>query len=505
MTYDLFPGGDGDAFPSPRDFQDTAHRELRAGFTAGHQRQVLMAPTGAGKTFLALRLISESLKLGKRAIFICDRKTLINQTSAVADAYRMPAHGILQASNPRMNLSRPFQIASAQTIQSRGLNDSYDLVVVDEAHTRFASTEKFLEATSGAVVGLSATPFTKGLGKIYSRVVNATTMRELVKSGVLVSMRVLSCARPDMTGAKTSGGEWTAAAAAERGDGLIGDVVLEWMRHASGMKTIVFAPTIAHCEKLVDRFSAAGIRAATFTADTKDDVRAALLGEYRKTDSELRVLVSVEALAKGFDVPDVECVCDCRPLRKSFSTFVQMVGRGLRCAPGKTECILLDFSGNVLRFQPDYEEIYFNGLAELDAGEKLDKEPREIDPNVESKGCPRCGHKPFANRCTQCGNTRPSEIEHAEGAAIEFDVLSGSGRYAKDRPELWAMICTAKRNTAGPSSNPKGSSAHAYREITGAWPSRGWDYESAPRVTPSPALLGKLKSLQIAFRNRRKR
>src|SRR5574337_2059742 len=93
------------------------------------------------------------------------------------------------------------------------------------------------------------------------------------------------------------------------------------------------------------------------------------------------VLISVEALAKGFDVKDVECVCDCRPLRKSLSTAIQMWGRGLGSSPetGQTDCYLLAFSGNIIRFAADYSEIFCEGLDALDAVEKLDKAIRRDD------------------------------------------------------------------------------------------------------------------------------
>ena len=109
------------------------------------------------------------------------------------------------------------------------------------------------------------------------------------------------------------------------------------------------------------------------SANTLPAEREQILKEFRKPDSILRVLVSVEALAKGFDVPDVSCVIDCRPLRKSLSTAIQMWGRGLRASPttGKTDCILLDHSGNITRFAEDFEAIFYNGLDALDAGEKL--------------------------------------------------------------------------------------------------------------------------------------
>ena len=143
----------------------------------------------------------------------------------------------------------------------------------------------------------------------------------------------------------------------------------------------MFGATIAHCKQLASEFTRHGIMAAVFTSETTAAERELLLKEYRKPNSMLKVLISVEALAKGFDVPDVGCVCDARPLRKSLSTAIQMWGRGLRSSPetGKTDCILLDFSGNIIRFAEDYTEIFFNGLAELDSGEKLDKKIRKDD------------------------------------------------------------------------------------------------------------------------------
>ena len=78
-------------FPGLRAFQTATNIELRRGHTKT-QKQIVMAPTGAGKTLLALHVCAEALARGGRVVFICDRKTLINQTSAVADAYGMPPH-----------------------------------------------------------------------------------------------------------------------------------------------------------------------------------------------------------------------------------------------------------------------------------------------------------------------------------------------------------------------------------------------------------------------------
>ena len=408
MNNALFPEVEASSaatsFPPPRPFQQTAHEALREGRRAGHKNQLIMAPTGAGKTYLGLRIANEALQRGKRATFVCDRVALINQTSKAADSYGLSNHGVIQSSHWRVNPSLPFQIASAQSLASRGWPAS-DVIIIDEAHTQLSVWTDHIQSSGASVIGLSATPFSPGLGKLFTNLINAATMHDLTQQGILVPMRPLSAKRIDMAGAATSGGEWTEGAAAERGMGIVGDVVSEWIRHGEGRKTICFGSTIAHCEELCRQFIEAGVMAAVYSQNTTQAERDMLLADYEKPDALIRVLISVEALAKGFDVKDVGCVIDCRPLRKSLSTAIQMWGRGLRASPetGKFDCILLDHSGNFIRFLKDFENIFYNGLIALDMGEKLDKEIRREAKDAEREGCPSCGHTPFARRCMACG------------------------------------------------------------------------------------------------------
>lgn len=486
-------------FPTARPFQDVAHQKLRDGVAQGHKNQLLMSPTGSGKTFLGLRLAHEALRKGKRAIFVCDRTTLIDQTSATADRYGLSAHGVIQSSHWRTDYSRPFQIASAQTLARREWPDA-DLIIVDEAHTQLKAWTEHIPKCRAVVIGLSATPFSTGLGKLFSNLVNATTMHELTQSGVLVPMRVMSCTTADMTGAETKGGEWTENAAATRGMEIVGDVVSEWTKYGEGRKTIVFGATIAHCNELCRQFIEAGVMASVFCADTTKAEREAILKEYRKPDSAIRVLISVEALAKGFDVPDVGCVVDCRPLRKSLSTAIQMWGRGLRSSPetGKTDCILLDHSGNILRFAEDYTDIFYNGLAELDMGEKLDKAIRKEPEENDLKGCPSCGFKPFKKRCMSCGFEieKPADIEQLPGEMRE--VVIGKAKAAENHQHLWQQVCAYARAHSAPDKQ-QGRAAHIFKDVVGTWPPRSWDFHSTPGAEISRALMNKIKSKNIAF------
>jgi DNA repair protein RadD len=486
-------------FPEPRPFQTAAHEKLRDGVKAGHKNQLLMSPTGSGKTFLGLRIAHEALAKGKRAIFVCDRSTLIDQTSATADRYGLSAHGVIQASHWRTDYSKAFQIASAQTLARREWPDA-DVIIIDEAHTQLKAWTEHIPKCRAAVIGLSATPFSAGLGNLFSNLVNATTMHDLTVSGVLVPMRVFSCTTPDMRGAETAGGEWTDTAAAKRGMEIVGDVVSEWQKLAEGRKTIVFGATIAHCEELCRQFVSAGVMASVFTSDTLPAERRELLTEYRKPDSALRVLISVEALAKGFDVPDVGCVVDCRPLRKSLSTAIQMWGRGLRSSPetGKTDCLLLDHSGNILRFAEDYTDIFYNGLSELDSGEKLDKAVRKEPEDSDRKGCPSCGFQPFKTRCMSCGfeMVKPSDVEQLPGEMRE--VVIGKAKAADNHEHLWQQVCAYARAHSAPGKQ-HGRAAHIFKDVVGTWPPRTWDFETTPGAEISRALMNKIKAKNIAF------
>ena len=495
-------------FPKLHAFQALAHESIRKAAKEAHRCIMLMAPTGAGKTILALNVVKQTVDKGNRALFLCDRKTLIAQTSNVSREVGLGNHGIIQAQNPLMDLSRPYQIASIQTLESRGWPKpgDFDVIVVDEAHMKRKSLIAYITdpANKARVVGLSATPFTPGLAKIYTKLINAATMDQLVKDEILVPMRIFSCRKPDMEGAATSGGEWTDAAAAERELVIVGDVIQEWKRYAEDRKTIVFGSTILHCEEMTHQFNEAGIPAATFCADTEDFERARILRGFQ--DGDIRVLISVEALAKGFDVKDIGCVCDCRPLRKSLSTAIQMWGRGLRASKetGKKDCYLLDFSGNIIRFANDFSRIYFEGLEKLDEGELLDKEIRK-DEGKEPKSCPRCGYTPMGGKkCVGCGYeipATPALIEQRPGEMTEITLANGK-HVAKDKADLFAQVATYIKASSVTDPEEREKRAKAlFRAITNEWPPYNFRVSTAPEVLPNRNTVNKIRSVYTAWGN----
>jgi superfamily II DNA or RNA helicase len=490
-------------FPPSHPFQDNVIEQLRQGARDGHKNQMLMSPTGSGKTLIALRIAAEALDKNKRVILLCDRTTLIDQTSAMADRCGLVDHGVIQANHWRTNYSRRLQIASLQTLASRGW-PLVDLIIIDEAHTQMKVWTEHIVNCNAHVIGMSATPFSPGLAHLFTNLVNATTIHELVHTGVLVPLRILTCTPIDMLNAATSNGEWTDDAAAARGMAIVGDVVRDWIKYGEGRKTIVFGATIAHCEALCRRFSESGVRAAVFTARTTSIERAELLEEFRKVDSTIRVLISVEALAKGFDVPDVGCIVDSRPLRKSMSTAMQMWGRGQRSSleTGKKDCILLDHSGNIRRFADDYAKIFWKGLDRLDAGQALDQRIRKEPDRCEDRPCPECGFELFKTRCLSCGfeSVRVATIESLPGRMKEFHLR-------KEAPmppvQVWLEICAYVRLHGKPGKQ-QGRAASLFKSLTGSWPPQGWHIDSTSAAEPSQAVLNRIQHYNIAHAKRKR-
>jgi len=178
-----------------------------------------------------------------------------------------------------------------------------------------------------------------------------------------------------------------------------------------------------------------------------------------------------------------------------------MWGRGLRSSPatGKADCLLLDHSGNIIRFAEDYTDIFFNGLKELDQGEKLDKAIRRERDDFEAKGCPSCGFKPFAKRCMSCG------FEHQAPAMVEAipgemqPVMLGKKKLADDHRHLWEQVCSYARKGNRPAEKQYGRAWHLYQKMTGQEPPRTWRLESTPVVPVTAAVRNKITSLNMAY------
>lgn len=475
-----------------RDYQAESVEALRANIREGVRNQVLCAPTGAGKTVIAAYLLDECMNKRKRAVFVADRIALIDQTSATLDKYGI-AHGVIQGQHWRYRPYEHIQVASAQTLAKRGWPDA-DLIIVDEAHALQKTVTDRIARRDVVTIGLTATPFTKGLGRHYDSVVSVTTTNKLTDAGHLVPFRVFAASEPDMTGAKVVAGEWTEDEAAKRAMPIVGDCVSEYLKHGEGKKFIAFGCNVAHCEELQRQFMSAGIQAELYTYQTGDEVRTQLVEEFRKPDSYVRGLVSISALSKGFDVSDVEIIIMARPLRSSLAEHIQILGRGLRPHDGKGFCTVLDHAGNMARFWTAMEDFFEVSVHELDDGKPKPEKKKKEKPEKEPVKCPQCKcmHNPMPV-CPQCGHTYPrrkSEVEHQPGELTE---VGAKKKVTMDEKLAWYAQL---RGIAQERNYKPGWAFHKYKTKFGKEPPSGM--EPAP-LMPSPEVMRWVRSQQIAY------
>ena len=479
-----------------REYQEQAVAGLRSAIARGRKNIVLCSPTGSGKTLIGSYLMNEARRKGKRALFLVDRLSLLDQTSETLDRYGIP-HGVIQGGHWRYRPYEFIQVCSQQTLARREWPEA-DLIIVDEAHTVTETVKKRISKRDTVTIGLTATPFTKGLGKIYDELVNVTTTDWLIEQGFLSKFRIFAPSQPDMEGVKVVAGEWDEKETSKRALEVVGDCVAEYLKHGAGRKFICSAVDTAHVEELHRQFVAAGVMTATYTYKVTDIERQDIVREFRKPDSYIRGLITVTAASKGFDVPDIGVVIMARPLRKSLAEHIQFFGRGLRSADGKEECLVLDHSGNSERFWDDWTGFFASGALELDDGRPKQKpKQKEVDPEDAMRKCPQCSHlhmpRPF---CPSCGHEYPRReaVKHTPGTLSE---LVACGDRRKQTAALWPQIVGYAIEKRPDPERARKYALAMFKGITGHWPAGEFDPEKA--ATPAPDVINKIRSMNIAW------
>lgn len=481
-------------------YQEAVLDKLRGSFMAGHRAICLVAPTGSGKTEMAIELLEAAANKGNRAAMILDRIVLCNQTSERLSKYGID-HGVMQAGHWRYRPDRLIQVCSAQTLEKRGSFPNLKLLIVDECHSTRKQTVDLIQNNPGIkVIGLTATPFTKGLGSIYTDAVSAISTRDLVNMGRLAPLRVFIAKEIDMTGAKKVAGEWSTGDAEKRGMAITGDIVGEWTKKTHEIfggprKTVVFASGVAHAADLAQKFGEAGYNFVSLSYKDDDEFKADVIKDFSRPDTSIHGLIATDILTKGFDVPDVMIGVSARPFSKSLSSHIQQMGRVMRSHPGKEFSIWLDHAGNYLRFADDWNDVYENGVNEIDDGaEKTKKEPTQKEK--EAAKCPCCGRlwPASSDTCPSCGfvRARRNEVVSVPGELEEFTGGLTSQNSDKSTKQLWYSQFVHIAQSRGYND---GWISHKMKERFGVWP-RGLDRFAVP---PSLEVQRWIKSRNIAW------
>src|SRR6266702_1568195 len=382
---------------TPRPYQYEAVAALLAATARGAQRPLLVLPTGTGKTIVFALLVQQ--RRG-RSLILAHRDELIQQ--AVDKLHLVDptlALGVVQAE--RDEHTAPIVVASVQTLSRRPrlarLVPDFQTIVIDEAHHAPApSYRRILEychawrADGPLVVGVTATPARgdrQSLRQVFDGIVYQKTLVEMMQAGYLVDLRAMQVLlHADFDTLRTRHGDFVEA---ELETLLLeakapAQVLAAFQAHAAARKALLFTPTVALAYAMADTFRTAGIPAEALDGTTPGTTRRAILR--RLHTGETRVVANCAVLTEGFDEPSVDCIIVARPTQSAL-LYQQMLGRGTRTYPGKSDCLLLDVVGVSTRHTLHTTATLFGcdaaTLAQRSVLESLDaqaRQPQDADP-----------------------------------------------------------------------------------------------------------------------------
>lgn len=472
-----------------RPHQHKAIELLHQSAKQGSRRTVIQGPTGFGKTLTAAKIINNSLEKGNRVIFTAPAVSLIDQTVTAFEDEGIRDIGVMQANHPRTDALAKVQVCSVQTLAKREIPQAA-LVIVDECHIRSTVIDRMMDERDDVFfVGLSATPWAKGMGLRWQDLVIPCTIGELIENDYLSKFQVFAPDVPDLSGVKTVVGDYHEGDTADvmAGKALMASVVETWLSKGDNRPTLCFGVNRAHAKSIAAQFEAHGISTAYCDAFT-DSVEMALI-ERRFRRGEIKIVCSVRKITTGIDWP-VSCIIDAAPT-KSEMLHVQKIGRGLRINEGTEDLLVLDHAGNSLRL----------GLVTDIHHDKLDcteKGKQERKPRAEKlpKECSQCSTVFSGLTCPFCGHERKpvSGVETVDGELIELTEKKAEA--TKEEKQRFYSMCLWLAKERG---YKRGWAANLYRGKMGVWP-RG--LADAP-AEPDPAFLNYEKSRRIAWAKRR--
>jgi DNA repair protein RadD len=469
---------------------------------------LLVAPTGSGKTVIASEVIRHKVAQYGAVLFLAHRREIIQQTSDKLTANGV-RHGIIMAGvDPRP--MEAVQVASIDTLHVRGVRSDAmplppaDLVVFDEAHRARGRTREHLLSLypNAALLGMTATPCRadgRGLGNIFTIIVQCPQVAELIEGGYLVKSRLYAPVDPDLRGVRTQQGDYVVGQLEHRmnTDALVGDIVTHWLKYGERRRTVVFAVGVEHSIHIRNEFAQAGVRAEHLDGNTPIAEREAILERLRTGETE--IVTNCMVLTEGWDMPEVGCCILARPT-KQMGLYRQMIGRVLRPAVGKTDAVILDHSGAWRLHGRPEDPVEWT----LD----VDKRARNVAHEQRERGeapalleCPSCHAIMVSPPCDACGwkpqpRARAAEFEDGDLALVVGGKAKTVTYDATTRRQWHGMFVTIAQERG----YQRGWIAHKFKEKFGTWP----DWGSTPEpLAPTPEVRSWVRSRQIAYAKRR--
>ena len=332
-----------------RPYQQQARERIHAEWENGHTRTLLVLPTGTGKTIVFASVAADQVRAGHRVLILAHRGELLEQAADKLQRSTGLVSAVEKADATCLNTWFRVVVGSVQTLQrtarlERFPHDYFGTIIIDEAH--HAITDGYRRILdyfgSAKVLGVTATPDRgdmRNLGEVFDSLAFEYKLTDAIKEGYLC--RIMAQTIPlklDISSVTMSGGDYAVGDLGTALDPYLEQIAAEMAQRCKDRKTVVFLPLIKTSQKFRDLLNAKGFRAAEVNGQSAD--RREVLADFDA--GKYNVLCNSMLLTEGWDCPSVDCVVVLRPT-KVRSLYSQMVGRGTRLSPGKTDLLLLDF------------------------------------------------------------------------------------------------------------------------------------------------------------------
>ena len=332
-----------------RPYQQRARDRIHAEWENGHTRTLLVLPTGTGKTIVFASVAADQVRAGDRVLILAHRGELLEQAADKLQRSTGLVSAVEKADATCLNTWFRVVVGSVQTLQrtarlERFPHDYFGTIIIDEAH--HAITDGYRRILdyfgSAKVLGVTATPDRgdmRNLGEVFDSLAFEYKLTDAIKEGYLC--RIMAQTIPlklDISSVTMSGGDYAVGDLGTALDPYLEQIAAEMVQRCKGRKTVVFLPLIKTSQKFRDLLNSHGFRAAEVNGQSTD--RKEVLADFDA--GKYNVLCNSMLLTEGWDCPSVDCVVVLRPT-KVRSLYSQMVGRGTRLSPGKSDLLLLDF------------------------------------------------------------------------------------------------------------------------------------------------------------------
>ena len=332
-----------------RPYQQQARDRIHAEWDAGHTRTLLVLPTGTGKSIVFASVAADQVRAGARVLILAHRGELLEQAADKLQRSTGLVSAVEKAESTCLDSWYRVVVGSVQTLQrtarlERFPQDYFGTIIIDEAHHAITDGyRRILDYFSGAkVLGVTATPDRgdmRNLGEVFDSLAFEYKLTDAIKEGYLCKIMAQTIPlQLDITSVTMSGGDYAVGDLGTALDPYLEQIAAEMARRCKSRKTVVFLPLIKTSQKFRDLLNTYGFRAAEVNGQSDD--RRQVLADFDA--GKYNVLCNSMLLTEGWDCPSVDCVVVLRPT-KVRSLYSQMVGRGTRLSPGKTDLLLLDF------------------------------------------------------------------------------------------------------------------------------------------------------------------